>query len=90
MRHFITSYARLFADGKDFPVAKDLLTATAEANNRSAKDIALAQFKSAVDAIIGADQAYMHESRLTNTLEALQRSAMEKFHKVCVCVCVCV
>jgi hypothetical protein len=53
LMHFVESHTKVFADSGNFPVAVDLLTATSEANNRSAREQALTAFKDIVDAVAG-------------------------------------
>jgi len=47
--NYIKSYCQLFREAKIFPEAKTLLAATSEANNRSALDMALREYRSKMD-----------------------------------------
>ena len=47
--NFIKAYCKLFREAKIFPAAKTLLAATSEANNRSALDFALREYRAAMD-----------------------------------------
>lgn len=82
IRHFISSYAKLFEDGSYFPEATDLLTATAEANNRSAKELALQEFRKAVQDIVGPGKPFLHDSKLQTALGSRKAAAIDKFTKV--------
>lgn len=48
--HFVEGYARVFTESGKFPEAKVLLDATADANNRAARDRALSGFHAALAA----------------------------------------
>lgn len=60
--NFIKVYCQLFKDAKIFPEAKTLLAATSEANNRSAMDTAVREYRALMD---DKTKKYLEDAQIT-------------------------
>lgn len=58
-------------------------TATKEANNRNAFDIALALYKSNMEKLVGLDMPYLKELQLQQLHDHLYIQAVQQFQEVC-------
>ncbi len=81
---FIKIYATLFKEAKIFPEAKTLLAATSEANNRSAVDIGIRLYSSAMDAVAGKNKSYIDEDLLKDHHKNARKAAVMKFHSIAI------
>lgn len=66
LANYFEAYVKLFQSGEGFPKAMTILEATAEANNRSAYDLALSKYIEIMGPIsgTGANEAFMREADL--------------------------
>ena len=79
LERFVVSYCKLFQDASNFPAATDLLTATAEVNNRNARDAAFTKYKAEMDKVAGHGCSFMQESQLKNINAASRKLALQMF-----------
>jgi atlastin len=81
---FVQAYADLFAhaDSK-FPTAATLLAATAQANNTSAVQLALSDYKSSMDRLVGPKcSTYLKQEELVQEHQRSVERSLEQFDSV--------
>jgi atlastin len=76
--NYIQAYCKLFKEAKIFPEAKTLLEATAEANNRSALEAAIREYRIQMDA---KTKRYVEEAELLDAHKAAKRDALALYSK---------
>jgi atlastin len=80
---FFEVYVKMFQTGeKSFPKAMTMLDATAEANNRSAFDLALHHYKAHMEQLAGTDKAFVKEPVLSKAHETYYMQSMTIFDEI--------
>ena len=81
--HFFESYVSVFQNGEGgFPRAMTMLQATAEANNRNAKDLALALYKRQMGALGTKEGVFVKDSVFSEKEGAARAASLEQFDTV--------
>lgn len=80
--NFIKTYCALFKEAKIFPEAKTLLAATAQANNMSALQTAMATYKREMDKVAGTGKAFVSEKKLKKHHALCAQGAIQKYENV--------
>ena len=76
--NFIKAYCQLFREAKIFPAAKTLLAATSEANNRSALDYAVREYRALMDE---KTKKFIEENELMGFHETFRTVAQTSYNK---------
>jgi atlastin len=76
--NFIKAYCKLFREAKIFPEAKTLLAATSEANNRSALDAAVREYRARMDE---RTKKFIEDNELTSLHETFKVAAQTAYNK---------
>mmetsp|Transcript_38518 Transcript_38518/g.49085 ORF Transcript_38518/g.49085 Transcript_38518/m.49085 type:complete len:622 (+) Transcript_38518:85-1950(+) len=80
LENFIQAYVKLFQDGANFPTAKTMLEATAEANNANAKHLSLSAYKREMDKKAGPNvQRYVDAKDLRDHHEIAADGALAMY-----------
>lgn len=83
LKTYFEVYVKMFQAGeKSFPKAMTMLDATAEANNRNAYDLALAQYKTGMDAVAGKDKPFVKEVELREINGRLMEESLNTFDDI--------
>ena len=80
LQHFFDSYVAAFQNGDGgFPRAMTMLQATAEANNRNSKDIAIALYRRMMGALGTKEGVFVKESIFSEKETAARQASLEQF-----------
>lgn len=80
---FFEVYVKMFQTGeKSFPKAMTMLDATAEANNRSAYDLALHHYKAHMEQMAGTEKPYVKEAVLSKAHETYYMQTIGIFEEI--------
>jgi atlastin len=83
LKNFFEVYVKMFQAGaKQFPRAMTMLEATAEANNRSAYDLALKSYKDSMNDLVGEDQSYVNEIAVHDHNREFLEKAIQIFNEI--------
>eukprot|EP01038_Epipyxis_sp_PR26KG_P007123 gene7123-9720_t len=83
LKTYFEVYVKMFQIGeKSFPKAMTMLDATAEANNRNAYDLSLANYKSSMDTFAGPNKSYTKDNLLQTHHDEIFKTAMAIFTEI--------
>jgi len=81
LANYVRAYVGMFADGARFPQATTMLEATATANNRNAKELALDAYNAVMDRACGThrDAAFLPAGEFAEVARRADATALETF-----------
>jgi len=83
LKNFFEVYVKMFQAGeRQFPRAMTMLEATAEANNRSAYDLALKSYKDSMNDLVGEDRSYVNEIAVHDHNKEFLEKAIQIFNEI--------